>query len=46
MAVPGLGKVGVWTILAKIGDIKRFPSAKQFVSYCRLVPGSSDSGGN
>src|SRR5699024_10795195 len=46
MAVPGLGKVGVWTILAEIGDIHRFPSAKQFVSYCRLVPGASDSGGS
>ena len=45
MAVPGLGKVGAWTILAEIGDINRFPSAKQFVSYCRLVPGSKDSGG-
>ncbi|WP_138429601.1 IS110 family transposase [Fodinibius saliphilus] len=45
MAVPGLGKVGAWTILAEIGDITRFPSAKQFVSYCRLVPGSKNSGG-
>lgn len=45
MAVPGLGKVGAWTILAEIGDITRFPSAKQFVSYCRLVPGAKDSGG-
>jgi len=46
MAVPGLGKVGAWTILAEIGDIRRFPSAKQFVSYCRLVPGAKDSGGS
>ncbi len=46
MSVPGLGKVGVWTILAEIGNINRFPSAKQFVSYCRLVPGASDSGGS
>ena len=46
MAVPGLGKVGAWTILAEIGDITRFPSAKQFTSYCRLVPGAKDSGGN
>src|SRR5699024_3104724 len=46
MAVPGLGKVGVWTILAEIGDITRFRSAKQFVSYCRLVPGAKDSGGS
>ncbi|HLR31525.1 MAG TPA: IS110 family transposase [Fodinibius sp.] len=46
MAVPGLGKVGAWTILAEIGDITRFPSAKQFTSYCRLVPGAKDSGGS
>jgi len=45
MKVPGIGKVSAWTILAEIGDITRFPSAKQFVSYCRLVPGSKDSGG-
>ncbi|NGP88487.1 transposase [Fodinibius halophilus] len=32
--------------MAEIGDITRFPSAKQFVSYCRLVPGSKNSGGN
>ncbi|WP_073065446.1 transposase [Fodinibius roseus] len=29
MAVPGLGKVGAWTILAEVGDITRFPSVKQ-----------------
>ena len=46
MEVPGLGKVGAWTILAEIGDISRFPSAKQFTSYCRLVPGAKDSGGS
>jgi transposase len=46
MAVPGLGKVGAWTIIAEIGDISRFPSAKQFTSYCRLVPGAKDSGGS
>jgi transposase len=43
--VPGLVKVGAWTVVAEIGDITRFPSAKQFTSYCRLVPGSKDSGG-
>lgn len=46
MEVPGSGKVGAWTILAEIGDIHRFPSSKQFVSYCRLVPGAKDSGGS
>lgn len=46
MELPGMGIVGAWTILAEIGDITRFPSAKQFTSYCRLVPGSEDSGGH
>lgn len=46
MGVPGLEKVGTWTILAEIGDINRFPNAKQFTSYCRLVPGAKDSGGS
>jgi len=43
--IPGMGMVNSWTILAEIGDIQRFPTDKQFVSYCRLVPGSKDSGG-
>lgn len=44
--IPGIGRVVGWTILAEIGDIRRFPTAKKFVSYCRLVPGSADSGGS
>lgn len=43
--LPGFGLVCAWTVVAEIGDISRFPSAKQFVSYCRLVPGAKDSGG-
>src|SRR5699024_10241594 len=49
MAVPGLGKVGAWTIMAEIGDIHRFPSAKSRmlgISYCRLAGGAKDSGGS
>lgn len=45
LPIPGIGLVTGWTILAEIGDIRRFPSAKQFVSYCRLAPGSRNSGG-
>lgn len=45
LALPGFGPVVSWTILSEIGDIARFPTAKQFVSYCRLVPGAKDSGG-
>jgi len=43
--LPGFGLVCAWTVVAEIGDITRFASARQFVSYCRLVPGSKDSGG-
>lgn len=45
LEIPGIGRVNGWTILAEIGDIKRFASSKQFESYCRLVPGSNDSAG-
>src|SRR6056297_2819555 len=43
--LPGFGLVCAWTVIAEIGDITRFPTPKQFTSYCRLVPGSKDSGG-
>lgn len=43
--LPGFGLVCAWTVVAEIGDISRFPSPRQFTSYCRLVPGSKDSGG-
>lgn len=43
--VPGIGKVSSWSILAEIGDVSRFKSDKNYVSYCRLVPGAADSGG-
>lgn len=45
MEIPGIGPVSAWSILAEIGDIRRFPTDKQFASYCRLVPGSDDSAG-
>lgn len=45
LQIPGVGMVSTWTVLAEIGDIHRFPTDKQFVSYCRLVPGSNNSGG-
>ena len=43
--LPGFGLVCAWTVVAEIGDISRFPSVKQFVSHCWLVPGAKDSGG-
>lgn len=43
--VPGIGKIAAFTIDTEIDAIERFPSAKQFFSYCRLVPGAANSGG-
>lgn len=43
--IPGIGKVNAFTIWTEIDGIARFPTAKQFLSYCRLVPGADNSGG-
>ena len=43
--IPGLGKVNAFTIYTEIDGIARFPSPRQFFSYCRLVPGADNSGG-
>ena len=43
--VPGIGKVVAFTLLLEIDDIGRFPTVKDFVSYCRLVPAAKNSGG-
>lgn len=43
--IPGLGKVNAFTIYTEIDGIARFPSAGQFFSYSRLVPGADNSGG-
>ena len=43
--VPGLGKVNAFTIYTEIDGISRFPSERQFFSYCRLVPGAKNSAG-
>lgn len=43
--VPGLGKVNTFTICTEIDGITRFPSERQFFSYCRLVPGADNSAG-
>lgn len=42
--IPGVGKTVAFTIYLEVGSVDRFPSEKQFFSYCRLVPGASDSG--
>jgi transposase len=43
--IPGIGRINAFSIYLEIDDIARFPSAKHFLSYARLVPGSSNSGG-
>ncbi len=43
--IPGIGKVNGFTIWTEIDGIERFPTEKQFLSYCRLVPGADNSGG-
>jgi transposase len=44
MQIPGFGVVTCMTVLAAIGDISRFESAKHLVSYAGLAPGVEQSG--
>lgn len=43
--IPGIGKIVAFTVLLEIDDIARFPTVKDVVSYCRLVPAAKNSGG-
>ena len=43
--VPGIGEHLGMTILYETGDITRFPTVKNFLSYCRLVKGTVASAG-
>jgi transposase len=43
--VPGIGEHLGMTLLYEIGEISRFPSVKDFLSYCRLVKGTVASAG-
>jgi len=43
--VPGIGRIVAFTIVLEVDGIGRFPSARDFLSYCRLVPGAGNSGG-
>lgn len=45
MTIPGIGPVFARTIALEIGDINRFATEKQFSSYTRLFPGTSESAG-
>ena len=43
--VPGIGRILALTILFEIDTVDRFPTVKDFSSYCRLVKGSVASAG-
>jgi transposase len=43
--VPGIGENLGLTILYEIGSVERFPTVKDFLSYCRLVKGTVASAG-
>jgi len=44
-SVPGIGDILSLVILYEVGDITRFDSAGDFLSYSRLVPGKHESAG-
>lgn len=43
--IPGIKYVTALTIMAEIGNIKRFPTAKKLMGYAGLVPSTYASGG-
>lgn len=43
MSMPGIGEYSSLLVLAEIGDIKRFKTAKQLVNYAGLCPGIHQS---
>ncbi|WP_169981442.1 IS110 family transposase [Tautonia rosea] len=44
-SVTGVGEVTTEVVLAELGDIRRFRSAKQVVAYAGLAPGRRESAG-
>jgi transposase len=44
MSIPGIGQFTAYLILAEIGEIERFGSAKKLCSYAGLVPSVNQSG--
>lgn len=44
MSMPGIGEYSALLILGEIGDIKRFKTGKELVSYAGLCPGIYQSG--
>ena len=46
MALRSIGLVTAMTVLAELGDLSRFDSPKQLMSFLGLVPGERSSGGH
>jgi transposase len=44
-SVPGIGETLSVAILYEVGDIRRFPTVQNFISYCRLVKPKKTSAG-
>ena len=44
LSIPGIGELTAMTILAEIGDIKKFPTSKQLVAFAGLDPSVFESG--
>lgn len=44
LGIPGVDVLAALTILAEIGDVRRFPSAKKLASFSGLVPSVHQSG--
>jgi transposase len=42
--IPGIGPIFAATIVAVLGDVRRFPGAKEVASYAGLVPATYQSG--
>jgi transposase len=38
MVLPGIGRLTAMTLLAEIGDIHRFPSARKLCAWAGLTP--------
>jgi len=43
-ALRGVGLIGAVTIMAEIGDLRRFDSQRQLMGYLGLVPGERSTG--
>jgi transposase len=45
ITIPGISYLSALTIMAEVGDITRFPSAKKLMGYAGVVPSTYASGG-